>query len=147
MGLGGKQMLLANYFNDNLFDSFFGDFGKTAIAGTSVQMKADIKESDEGFELLIDLPGYRLEDVKAKLKEGYLTVSAESSSDNEDKDEKGRFIRRERYHGSCSRSFFVGRQVKQEDIKAAFRDGILKIDIPKKQVLPEPENNFIAIEG
>lgn len=147
MGLGGNIMLLTNYFNDNLFDSFFNDFGKAARATAPLQMKTDIKESDEGFQLLIDLPGYKLEDVKAKLKDGYLVISAESATESENKDEDGKFIRRERYHGSCERSFYVGKTVKQEDIKASFRDGILNIGIPKKQQLPEPENTFIAIEG
>ena len=111
-------------------------------------MRTDIKETANGFELDIDLPGYKKSDVQAELKEGYLTISASTNRDNSEKDKEGKYIRRERYYGSCSRSFYVGEAVTQEDIKARFEDGILKVSVPKKEVKPEvEESTYIAIEG
>lgn len=147
-------MLMPSIFGENLFDNFFEDFARPArnavrynVSAPSV-MRTDIKESDTGYELHIDLPGYKKENVKAELKEGYLTISAESKQDNEQKDEEGKYIRRERYYGTCSRSFYVGEDVTQEDIKAKFEDGILKISVPKKEAKPVvEESKYIAIEG
>ena len=111
-------------------------------------MRTDIKETANGFELDIDLPGFKKSDVQAELKEGYLTISASTSKDDAEKDKDGKYIRRERYYGSCSRSFYVGDAVTQEDIKARFEDGILKVTVPKKEMKPEvEESKFIAIEG
>jgi HSP20 family molecular chaperone IbpA len=111
-------------------------------------MKTDIREHENGFELDIDLPGYKKEDVKAQLKDGYLTISAETKQNNDEKDEKGKFIRRERFYGTCSRSFYVGEDITEQDIKAKFEDGILKVSVPKKEAKPEvEENKYIAIEG
>ena len=111
-------------------------------------MRTDVKENENGYELHIDLPGYKKEDVQAQLKEGYLTITAASKTNEDQKDEAGKFIRRERYYGSCSRSFYVGEDIEQEDIKAKFEDGILKISVPKKEAKPEvEENKFITIEG
>ncbi|WP_321018140.1 Hsp20/alpha crystallin family protein, partial [Eisenbergiella porci] len=100
------------------------------------------------FELDIDMPGFNKEDLKAELKEGYLTISASTNKDDGEKDENGRYIRRERYVGSCSRSFYVGEDIKQDDIKAKFENGILKISVPKKEAQPKvEEDKHIAIEG
>ena len=111
-------------------------------------MKTDIRETDGSFELDIDMPGFNKEDLKAELKEGYLTISASTNKDNGEKDENGRYIRRERYVGSCSRSFYVGEDIKQDDIKAKFENGILKISVPKKEAQPKvEEDKHIAIEG
>lgn len=111
-------------------------------------MRTDIKETDAGFELSIDLPGYKKEDVQAELKDGYLNITAKTNQENDEKDDNGKYIRRERYYGSCSRSFYVGEQVQQEDIKAKFEDGILKIAVPKKEEKPAVEKSkYIAIEG
>ena len=111
-------------------------------------MRTDIKETDAGFELDIDLPGYKKEDVQAELKDGYLTISAKTNTTREEKDENGKYIRKERYSGSCSRSFYVGEQLEQEDIKARFEDGILKVMVPKKEAKPAvEENRYITIEG
>lgn len=147
-------MLMPSIFGENLFDDFFDDFArprKNAAgynASVSSVMKTDVKESDTGFELDIDLPGFKKEEVKAELKNGYLTISAESSRNEEQKDDSGKYIRRERFFGTCSRSFYVGEDIEQEDIKAKFEDGILKIAIPKKQPKPvEEKSNYIAIEG
>jgi HSP20 family molecular chaperone IbpA len=145
---------MPSIFGENLFDDFFDDFARPARSAarysspTASVMKTDIREHENGFELDIDLPGYKKEDVKAQLKDGYLTISAESKQDNDEKDEKGKFIRRERYYGTCSRSFYVGEALTEEDIKAKFEDGILKISVPKKEAKPEvEENKYIAIEG
>jgi HSP20 family molecular chaperone IbpA len=111
-------------------------------------MKTDIKETDDGFELDIDLPGYKKEDVKAQLKDGYMTISAETSQNNDEKDDNGKYIRRERYYGTCSRSFYVGENITEEDIKAKFENGILRISVPKKEAQPAvEENKYISIEG
>ena len=110
-------------------------------------LKTDIKETKEGYELVIDVPGFKKDEVKVELKDGYLTVSAAKGLDEEQDDKKtGRYIRRERYAGACERSFYVGEEVTQQDIKASFRHGILKLDIPKKEAKKIEQNNFISIE-
>ena len=111
-------------------------------------MRTDIKESEAGYELDVDLPGCKKENVRAELKNGYLTINAETSQNNDQKDENGKYIRRERYYGTCSRSFYVGEEVQQEDIKARFEDGILKVTVPKKETKPViEESRYIPIEG
>ena len=112
-------------------------------------MKTDIKETDDGYELVIDLPGFKKEEVKASLENGYLTISAEKALDEDEKEKKsGRYIRRERYEGSCSRSFYVGEDVTEEDIKANFQHGILTLFVPKKEAKPAvEEKKTISIEG
>lgn len=149
-------MLMPSIFGESLFDDFFGDeFAGPALRSSrrfstpvNTVMKTDIKEKKHAFELHIDLPGYKKEDVQAQLKDGYLTVSAKTDSEKEQKEDEGKYIRRERYVGTCSRSFYVGKTVTQEDIKAKFEDGILKLTVPKKEAKPEvEENHYIAIEG
>lgn len=109
-------------------------------------MKTDIKEKTDKYLIGIELPGYQKENIKINVEDGYLTVHAEINSDNEEKEE-GKFVRRERYVGSCSRSFYVGNEVKSEDIKASFKNGILKIEVPKKEYKKElPEKKYIQIE-
>jgi len=144
-------MLMPSIFGENLFDDFFDfDYPVRSFrkADTSQMMRTDVKETEAGYELDISLPGYKKEDVKAELKDGYLTVSASTSRNQDEKDEKsGRYIRRERYTGSCSRSFYVGEEMAQEDIKAKFEDGVLKLSVPKKEVKPMvEEKKYIAIE-
>ena len=139
-------MLMPSIFGENLFDDWmrfpFRNFNTNSL------MKTDIRETDGSFELDIDMPGFNKEDLKAELKEGYLTISASTNKDNGEKDENGRYIRRERYVGSCSRSFYVGEDIKQDDIKAKFENGILKISVPKKEAQPKvEEDKHIAIEG
>ena len=142
-------MLVPSIFGEDLFDTFFDDFKRPARSNTNINvMRTDIKETDAGFELDIDLPGYKKEDVQAELKDGYLTISAKTNTTREEKDENGKYIRKERYSGSCSRSFYVGENVTQEDIRAKFEDGILKISVPKIEEKPQiEENKYIAIEG
>ena len=139
-------MLMPSIFGENLFDDWmnfpFRNFNTNSL------MKTDIRETDGSFELDIDMPGFNKEDLKAELKEGYLTISASTNKDNGEKDENGKYIRRERYVGSCSRSFYVGEEIKQDDIKAKFENGILKISVPKKEAQPKvEEDKHIAIEG
>lgn len=138
-------------FGQDLFNSFFEDFTRPVRGreGRFPQaMKTDIKETESGYDLDIELPGYSKEDVKAQLKDGVLTVEASTDTEKEDKDENGRYIRRERYIGRCSRSFYVGDNVTQEDIKAKFDNGILKIMVPKiEEKLEVEQNHYIAIEG
>lgn len=147
-------MLMPSIFGQNLFDDFFDDFtrpmGKAGRPNPPAPpvMRTDVRESDKGYVLEIDLPGYKKEDVKAELKDGYLIVNAVMKQENEEKDRNDKYIRRERYYGSCSRSFYVGKEVKLEDIKAKFEDGILNISVPKKEAAAEvEESKYIAIEG
>ena len=109
-------------------------------------MKTDIMEKKDKYLIDIDLPGYQKENIKMEVEDGYLTIHAEINSDNEEKEE-GKFVRRERYSGSCSRSFYIGTEVKSEEIKASFKNGILKIEIPKKEEKKElPEKKYIQSE-
>ena len=147
-------MLMPSIFGESLIDSFFDDFAapakKVMRYNTPANniMKTDIKDTKEGYELDIELPGYNKEDVSAELKDGYMTISASTKSDEGDKDENGKYIRRERYYGSCSRSFYVGEAITQDDIKARFENGILKLFVPKKEEKPAvEEKKYITIEG
>lgn len=152
-------MLMPRIFGESLFDDlmdfrfptdeeFFGKrnplFGKH---GKNL-MKTDIREKDGSYELDIDLPGFKKDEVKAKLENGFLTISAEKGLDRDQKDNEGRFIRQERYAGAMSRSFYVGDSVKQEDITAKFEDGILRLSVPKQEMKKlENKDQYIAIEG
>ena len=110
-------------------------------------MKTDIKERDDSYELEMDLPGFKKDEVKVALENGYLTISAAKGLDEDEQEKKsGRYIRRERYAGACQRTFYVGEDVRQEDIKGEFKHGILKLTIPKKAA-QVPEKKYIAIEG
>ena len=111
-------------------------------------MKTDVRETDTSYEVDIDLPGFKKEEISAQLENGYLTVSASKGLDKDEKDKEGKYIRQERYAGAMSRSFYVGDEVKQEDVKAKYEDGILKLTIPKKEAKPEVETKkHISIEG
>ena len=142
-------MLMPSIFGENLLDDFFSDFvyPQRTVSNqvTNNIMRTDVMETEDGFELDIDLPGFKKEDVKAQIKDGYLTINAETKSESEEKKD-GKFIRRERFSGSCQRRFYVGKYVSEEDIKARFEDGILKVNVPKKEALPDTEK-YIAIEG
>ena len=140
-------MLMPSIFGEDLFDDFFG-YPFRGYEMNSSLMSTDIKDTDGGYEVTMNLPGVKKEDVKAELKDGYLTISASSNSSKDEKDDNGHYIRRERYSGSCSRSFYVGDQVTEADIKAKFEDGTLKLLIPKKEEKPAvEEKKYIAIEG
>ena len=152
-------MLMPSIFGENLFDDFFGfpfyddkadKKVETKLYGRHAQnlMKTDIKETDAGYELEIDLPGFTKDEVSAELNNGYLTVSAAKGLDQDEQEkDTGRYIRRERYAGSCQRSFYVGDDVTEEDIKGEFKHGILKLFVPKKEAKPAVEQKkYIAIE-
>ena len=142
-------MLMPSIFGESLLDDFFDfPFENSYRSGRSQLMRTDIKDTDQGYEVTMNLPGVKKEDVKAELKDGYLTISASSNNSRDEKDDNGRYIRRERYSGSCSRSFYVGDQVTEADIKAKFEIGTLTMMIPKKEVQPAVENKkYIALEG
>lgn len=139
--------IFENNFMDNFFDGFFTspfeEMTKTKIPGMTV----DVKELDDKYQMDIELPGYDKEDIKADIKDGYLTIAANHEENSEDKDEDGRYLRRERYYGQCQRSFFIGENITKDDIHASFSNGILQIDVPKKDVEHIPEKQYIAIEG
>lgn len=143
-------MLMSNMLRDNFLDDFFAPtFGRRYDhSGATDLMRTDIKDTGSGYEMTMSLPGVKKEDVKAELKDGYLTVSAVSNMENDEQDTEGRYIRRERYMGSCSRSFYVGDHITQEEIKARFENGILTLLVPKQEAIPAAEEKkYIAIEG
>ena len=149
-------MMLPSIFGENLFDDFmttpwerefFG--GKNPLYGKHQKniMKTDVREKDDVYEVDIDLPGFKKDEITAKLENGYLTVSAQKGLNKDQKDENGRYIRRERYAGHCSRSFYIGEGVEQEEIKARFEDGILRLTVPKKEKKQVEQKKYISIEG
>ena len=144
-------MLMPSIFGENLFDDFMfrpwrSDFFSGAQTAKNV-MNTDVREKDDSYELDIERPGYKKEDVSAKLENGYLTIQAVKKAEDGEKDQKGSYIRRERYAGTCSRSFYVGEDVQQEDIHAKFEDGILKLTVPKVDQKKVEEKKYISIEG
>ena len=152
-------MLMPSIFGEDLFDDFMRDFPFSDREMKRMErklyghhgknmMKTDIKELENGYELEMDLPGFKKEEVQATLEDGYLTIHAEKGLDENTEDKKsGRYLRRERYAGVCERSFYVGEDVKQEDIKGEYKHGILKLFIPKKEVKPAvEEKKYIEIE-
>lgn len=152
-------MMMPSIFNDNLFDDFFrfpfyNDKDEhrmeKKLYGHRAHnlMKTDIRERKDSYVLDIDLPGFKKDEIKVQLKDGYLTLSAAKGLDKDAKDKEGNYIRRERYAGSMSRSFYVGDGVKEEDIHAKYEDGILKLSLPKKAPKAvEEKDGYIAIEG
>lgn len=144
---------LAPRRNRSLFDQLMADpfdafFNAPTQHATPTLMRTDIKEHEGGFDFVIDLPGFKKDDVEASLKDGVLTIKAKTSSETTDEDPKGTFVRKERFAGSCSRSFYVGEDIEEEDIKAKFDNGTLQISVPKKQEQPKlEESRSIAIEG
>ena len=140
-------MLFTNVFSD-MFDDMFNTPMTGARKSVVAQpvMGCDVREFNDHYELFMDLAGFKKEDIKAELKDGYLTIKAERSADN-DQSDNGRVIRSERFVGTCQRTFYVGDHVRREDVSAAFEDGVLKLSIPKKVERPQvEENHFIAIE-
>ena len=148
------MMYMPSLFRENLVDDFFNDFdhsffprpvrGKEAVS----VMKTDVRETKEGFELDVELPGYKKDSITLELNEGNLTITAKKQENKEEKDQQGRLIRQERYAGTMQRTFYVGEDITEEDVKAKFEDGILKLFVPKKEAVPKvPEKKYIAIEG
>ncbi len=148
--------MMPSIFGENLFDEFFDDdfpmipmrsirnplYGKNA----KNLMKTDVRETDNTYELDIDLPGFKKDEVQLDLKDGYLTISAAKGLDKDQEDKKGKYIRQERYAGACSRSFFVGEGIEPRDVSAKFEDGILRVSLPKRVKKELPRNSTIAIE-
>ena len=149
-------MLMPSIFNDNVFDDFFDfpfydDRAEKKLYGHHAAnlMKTDIQEHDDGYTLEMDLPGFKKDEIQIELNNGYMTISAAKGLDEDEKDKKSdKYIRRERYTGSCQRSFYVGEDVTEEDIKAEFKHGILKLFVPKKEAKPAVEQKkYVSIEG
>ena len=149
-------MLMPSIFNDNVFDDFFDfpfydDRAEKKLYGHHAAnlMKTDIQEHEDGYTLEMDLPGFKKEEIQIELNNGYMTISAAKGLDEDEKDKKsGKYIRRERYTGSCQRSFYVSEDVTEEDIKAEFKHGILKLFVPKKEAKPAVEQKkYVSIEG
>ena len=148
------SMLMSGLFGEDLFDDFWG-FPTRELANIDKQlygkhaqnlMKTDVHENEENYEMDMDLPGFKKDQIQINLENGYLTISAVKEHDSEKK-KHGKVIRQERYEGSMQRSFYVGEGVKTEDVKAKFEDGVLKLCIPKKELKELPSNTTIAIEG
>ena len=149
--------MMPKVMRENLFDDWMNDFPFMNMMPAAPKMfgkreknlmKTDVKETDKNYEIDMDLPGFKKDEIKAELNDGYLTISADRSFEKDEKNTEGEYIRRERSYGSCSRSFFVGDTVKEEDIKAKYENGILSLTIPKTE--PEklpPKTKQIAIEG
>lgn len=130
----------------NDFDLFDDVFGVPMFSSDRI-MRTDVEESEDHYTLKMDLPGYQKEDVSISLNRGNLTISAKRNTSKDEKDDKGNILRQERFTGNCSRTFSIGKDVKDTDIHASFKDGILTITVPKQQQKEElPEHNYIAIE-
>ena len=145
-------MFMPSIFSDNFFDDWMDDFSKSANVDKQLYgknaarvMKTDVRETEDGYEVEIDLPGFKKDQINLQLENGYLTISAAKGLDKEEKKD-GRVIRQERYSGAMQRTFYVGDGVDHEDVKAKFEDGVLKLDIPKKSA-KIPEKKTIMIEG
>ena len=141
--------LIDDLFDDDWFDDKEFKNVEKKLYGHRAKnvMNTDVKETEDGYELEMDLPGFKKEEVSVELNNGYITIRAAKGLDEDEKEKKtGKYIRRERYSGACERSFYVGEEVTQQDIKASFKHGILKLDIPKKEAKKIEQNNFISIE-
>ena len=145
-------MLMPSIFGENLFNDDWMNFGfpevDKALYGKHAghEMKTDVRETESGYEVDIDLPGFKKDEINVELNNGYLSISAAKGLDKEEKKE-GKYIRKERYAGSMSRSFYVGDAIKQEDVKAKYEDGILRLSVSKKAAEQIESSNRIAIEG
>ena len=146
---------MSGLFGEDLFDEFWG-FPSHELANIDKRlygkharhmMETDVHETETDYELEMNLPGFKKDQINVKLEDGYMTISASKDHDQEKKDRHGKIIRQERYAGAMQRSFYVGEGVKVEDVKAKFEDGVLKLCIPKKELKELPANNTIAIEG
>ena len=149
-------MLRNGLFGEELFDDWmrfptfhdFDDVEKKLYGRHAAHvMKTDVHENDEGYEVDIDLPGFKKDELNLRLENGYLTVSAAKGLDKDEKTKKGKIIRQERYAGAMERSFYVGEEITEEDVKAKFEDGVLRLCIPKKESQELPEHKAIMIEG
>ena len=146
-------MLMPSVYGRDFFDDLMDGFGfpdvNKKLYGRHAKnmMKTDIRETDEGYEVIMDLPGFKKDEIEVQLENGYLTVSAAKGLDKDEADKKGKYICRERYAGEMSRIFYVGEDVTEEDIHAKFENGILKLDVPKKEAKAVETKKHVAIEG
>ena len=146
-------MLMPSIFGENLFNDDWMNFGfpevEKALYGkhASHEMKTDVRETDSGYEVDIDLPGFKKDEINIQLDNGYLSISAAKGLDKDEQDKEGKYIRKERYAGSMSRSFYVGNAITQDDIKAKDESGILRLSVPKKAAEEIESAKRIAIEG
>ncbi len=142
-------MLKPSIFNKNLANDMFDEMLSPMVGYRNVNtMHSDIKETENEYVVSIDLPGFAKEDIKADIKDGYINISATRKSDKSEKDEEGKYIYRERFIGTCQRSFYVGDGVTENDIKAEFKEGVLTVTVPKKELLPEEtKKKKILIQG
>ena len=149
---------LPTIFGENLMDvfddfdrNFFRNFGNMdrALYGKHAQnmMKTDVKETDDGYEVDIDLPGFKKDEIQLELNNGYLTISTQKALEKDEKNKKGRMLRQERYAGVMQRSFYVGEHITEEDVKASYESGVLHLVLPKKDAPRLPEKKTIQIEG
>lgn len=146
-------MLMPSVYGRDFFDDLMDGFGfpdvNKKLYGRHAKnmMKTDIRETDEGYEVIMDLPGFKKDEIEVQLENGYLTVSAAKGLDKDEADKKGKYICRERYAGEMSRSFYVGEDILDNDIHARFENGILKLDVPKKEAKAVETKKHVAIEG
>ena len=138
-----KRDPMYNFFNEMFRSPFMSGAGDNT--GASKLMKTDIMETENEFTLDMELPGFTKEDIQAELKDGYLTVTASKKEDNESKDKNGKYLRRERFTGTCKRSFYVGDHLNEKDIKAEFKDGVLQLSFPKEPAPVEEQPKLISI--
>ena len=146
-------MLMPSIFGENLFNDDWMNFSFPEVdkelygkhAGNV--MKTDVRETDSGYEVDIDLPGFKKDEINAQLDNGYLTISASKGLDKEEKNKEGKYIRKERYAGAMSRSFYVGKDITEKDIHGKYENGILRLSVPKKEAKPVETKKTIAIEG
>ncbi len=143
-------MLLPSIFGDNLFDNFMDDMfpesGRKTFKTMPSIMRTDIKETEDQYVLSVELPGFNKEDVKLSLKDGYLNISATAQDEEEEEEKDGKFLRRERYTGAMTRSFYVGEDITEEDVKAKFGNGVLTLALPKEAPKKIEEPKYICIE-
>ena len=145
-------MLMPSIFGENVFDDWmdfsFPDIDKKLYGKHAKNvMKTDIREMDDSYEVVIDLPGFKKDEIEVQLENGYLTISAAKGLDKDETDKQGKYLRQERYAGSMSRSFYVGEDLTEEDIHAKFENGILRLDVPKKEAKAVETKKRVAIEG
>jgi len=147
-------MLLPSVFNDNVFDDLMSDFDdvftdRNPLYGKRARnmMKTDVRDLGDHYEMDIDLPGFKKDEIHAELENGYMTISASKAVEKDEKDQKGQYIHRERNYGQCARSFYVGDAITEADVKAKYENGILQLSIPKKEPEKVEQKKFIAIEG
>ena len=149
-------MLTPRIFTESLFDDLFDDFPFRSLENVDrklygkhagKEMLTDVKEHENNYEVEIDLPGFKKEEITIELNEGYLTITASKGLDEDEKNKQGKIVRQERYAGVMQRSYYVGEQITTEDIKAKYEDGVLKLEIPKKEEKKLPEKHTIMIEG